>query len=131
MNTFEEIVAANRELLLKLLKEVLLEEDGYPTESAKTIIEIWPYDRDAKDWFSFIKNLWTTASWGWKESVEDHEYKEDSKVLRYNISTGGWSGNEELIRAMQRNNLFWGTTWVQSRRGGHYIFEILLKEHDE
>jgi hypothetical protein len=45
-------------------------------------------------------------------------------VQRFDISTAGWSGNESLIRAMEKNSFMWATTWVQSRRGGHYIFEI-------
>ena len=44
------------------------------------------------------------------------------------ISTAGWSGNESIIYAMQNNkSMLWNLTWVQSRRGGHHIFE--LKEY--
>lgn len=47
----------------------------------------------------------------------------DRPIIRYTFSTGGWSGNEDLIRAMEQNWMIWSLTWVQSRRGGHYIFE--------
>jgi hypothetical protein len=47
---------------------------------------------------------------------------------RYYISTAGWSGNESIIYAMQENNLMWSLNWVQSRRGGHYIFELELED---
>ena len=48
-----------------------------------------------------------------------------SRLLHlFRISTGGWSGNESIIRAMERNGMMWHLNWVQSRRGGHYIFEI-------
>ena len=42
------------------------------------------------------------------------------------ISTGGWSGNEDLIGAMQNNAMLWIMTWVSSRRGGHYTFHSIL-----
>jgi len=29
-----------------------------------------------------------------------------------------------IIRAMEENNSIWSLVWVQSRRGGHYIFEV-------
>lgn len=38
-------------------------------------------------------------------------------------STGGWSGNESIIGAMQKNRMVWNFLWEQSRRGGHYVFD--------
>ncbi len=105
-----------------------LDEDGYPTEDALDLIEKWHFS-DAKGWFKFIHSIWHFASWGWGEREEPHEYKENEKVYRYHISTGGWSGNESIIHAMQKNEMMWHLNWVQSRRGGHYIFE--LKEFDD
>lgn len=40
----------------------------------------------------------------------------------WEISTGGWSGNEDIIEAMQDNQVFWSLHWLESRRGGHYKF---------
>jgi hypothetical protein len=102
----------------------LLDDDGYPTENALEIIRLWDWN-DQKGWFDFIKSIWWHPSWGWSEGEEPHEYQKDEIVYRYNISTGGWSGNESIIQAMEQNkNILWSLTWVQSRRGGHYIFEI-------
>jgi hypothetical protein len=100
-----------------------LDEDGYPTDDALERIEYWPYN-DPKGWFEFIQAIWHFSSWGWKELTEPSDWKENTMVLRYYISTGGWSGNEDIIRAMQANHVLWSTTWVQTRRGGHYIFEV-------
>lgn len=100
-----------------------LDEDGYPTELALARIEAWHWS-DKKGWFDFIEGIWYLASWGWSAGYEDHEYTKDERVYRLYISTAGWSGNESLIGAMKQNFMLWGTTWVQSRRGGHYIFEI-------
>lgn len=110
-----------------------LDEDGYPTEQALEIVEKWHWD-DAKGWFKFIEGLWAYHDFGWKEKDEPHEWKDhkqykDKIVHRYYISTAGWSGNESIIHAMQRNDWMWYLNWVQSRRGGHYIFE--LKEFND
>jgi len=94
-----------------LVNEDFLDEDGYPTEDALTIIELWP-SFDSPGWFEFIRDRWHLASWGW------------SKVgSEYHISTGGWSGNESIIAAMQNNWTLWSICWVQSNRSGHYIFK--------
>lgn len=105
-----------------LEKADLLDEDGYPTDDALEIIEKWHWS-DSKGWFDFIQSIWHLRSWGWTEGEEPHDWDENRKVYRYNISTAGWSGNEDIIRAMEKNDMLWCLTWVQSRRGGHYIFE--------
>jgi len=107
---------------------VLVNDDGYPTDDALEIIKLWHWD-DARGWFKFIESLWAYHDWGWKEKDEPHEWEDhkqykDKIVHRYYISTAGWSGNESIIRAMQDNDFMWYLNWVQSRRGGHYIFEL-------
>lgn len=114
----------------ELLKEDLLDEDGYPTEAALEIVELWHWS-DTKGWFEFIKSIWHLASWGWSEGLEPPEgWNQDKHTYQYHISTAGWSGNESIIRAMQANEMMWHLNWVQSRRGGHYIFELREFEDD-
>ncbi len=43
------------------------------------------------------------------------------RLLR--LSTAGWSGNEDIICALQSNFLFW-QYWINSHVGGHYVFRI-------
>ena len=118
------------ERIAVLMQEELLDEDGYPTDAALEIIQLWDI-ADAKGWFEFIKSIWYYASWGWSEGEVPHEYKEDKMAYQYHISTAGWSGNESIIRAMQQNEWMWHMNWVQSRRGGHYIFELYGYDKDE
>ena len=42
----------------------------------------------------------------------------------WRISTGGWSGNEEIMYAMQANYICWSQCWYQHTRGGHYEFRV-------
>lgn len=130
-DTFEELKEACIAEIRLRENEALLDEDGYPTEAALEVISLWP--ENYAEWFKFIKSIWYIPDWGWTESIEDHEYKE-GKVKRYSISTGGWSGNESIIRAMQDNEfMMWVLTWVSSKRGGHYVFEspTILNEETE
>lgn len=124
-----DAVAASKRAIFELIEHNdMIDEDGYPTDAALDVIRLWHYI-DAKGWFKFIENLWMYHDWGWKEKIEPHDYK-DKLVKRFYVSTAGWSGNESIIRAMKQNeNMMWTLNWVQSRRGGHYIFE--LKEFDD
>ena len=133
LKQLEQDIANNKKLISELIDNSdLLDDDGYPTEAALEAIKLWHWD-DAKGWFKFIEGLWYFRSFGWKEVDEPHEWSDmeqykDRMVHRYYISTAGWSGNESIIRAMQDNDMMWHLNWVESRRGGHYIFE--LKEFD-
>lgn len=116
--------AANKIRLAEILSNSkFLDEDGYPTEDALEAIKIWDH-RDSLGWFAFIKDIWHLKSWGWTEVVTDQGRR------AFNISTGGWSGNESIINAMQ-DNFLWDLRWVQSRRGGHYIFETKINDTNE
>lgn len=113
-----EIWIANR------LTDDMLDEDGYPTDTALDIIREWTFQMNQKELFEFIKSIWWMPDWGWKE-CESIDELTNERGYSYHISTGGWSGNESIIQAMQENKwMFWSLSWVQSRRGGHHIFEL-------
>ena len=117
-------IELQRERRAKMLAEFeMTDEDGYPTEECLDIIKNWHWS-DPVGWFAFIKEYWWAPDFGWHESDEPHEFRKDRMVHQYRLSTGGWSGNESIIRAMEQNRSMWHLNWVQSRRGGHYIFEI-------
>jgi hypothetical protein len=95
-------------------REPEFDRDGYPTAKTLRTIEKWNcVGRQAKlDLLDYVRKAWYAPNYF---TIEDGEY---------HISTAGWSGNEDLIGAMRGNFLFWSMCWVQSRRGGHYIFEV-------
>ena len=120
---FERSVAQWQEFKLTLADQDLLDDDGYPTEISLNAIRDWHWS-DADGWFEFIKSVWWMPTWGWDDKTESDEFDSDKIVRRIYMSTGGWSGNESCIRAMQDNHMMWHLNWLQSRRGGHYTFQL-------
>lgn len=59
-----------------------------------------------------------TSEW-WHPDIGIH--RDDSTLY---LSTLGWSGNEEIIGAMEQNFSFWSLAWMKSERGGHYTFTL-------
>lgn len=78
-------------------------------------------DWDIKDVQGLINKL--KSAWAW------HDYIRESWKgnLILELHTGGDSGNEQLIKELKRNHLFWIMFWWKSERGGHYYFEIDFK----
>jgi hypothetical protein len=101
----------------------LLDDDGYPTMDALRLVENWHHEY-AVTWFDFIHSLWYATDWGWASEVVKHRWIEDKHVMQFEVSTAGWSGNESIIKAMRKNEMLWWMTHYQTRRGGHYIFEL-------
>lgn len=90
--------------------------DGYPSEDSIDQIEKWPLYICTKV-FPYIKKLWNCDYGNWEEEITDD-------YVRYHLITGGWSGNEAIIDALQSNYLIWCKFWESSSRGGKYIFEV-------
>ena len=92
-----------------------MDTDGYPDEQELARIQAWPAE-DFRGLMEFVYSLWQYKDlrWGWTQGME----------YRYQLSTGGWSGNESIIGALQLNVMFWLMCWVSSRRGGHYEFKV-------
>ena len=64
-----------------------MDADGYPTEDELKRIEEWDW-RDPIGLMEYVYSLWKYADWGWKREGNC-----------YDISTGGWSGNDTRIGA--------------------------------
>lgn len=91
--------------------------DRYPTRTELQAIQEWNIlEKPVKDLLDYIKDLWWMPGWGFS--------LKGKRVLRLELHTGGWSGNENIIDALKHNYLFWSLNWERSRRGGHYWFRI-------
>ena len=102
----------------------LLDSEGYPTQHALETIEKWDY-MDPYGLIDFLEPIWWAPDWGIKKS--DGVDICNRPVLKFELHTGGWSGNEDIVRSLIKN-YFWGFYWQMSKRGGHYYFEIPTKE---
>lgn len=97
---------------------MFMDDDGYPTDKMFNVIEDWDHTAGFQELMEFIKPYWKYADAGyWIENPTKHG-------IEYSISTAGWSGNEDIVDALRHNMMFWTLCWVQSRRGGDYIFEV-------
>ncbi len=85
-------------------------ERDYPTDDELKKIAGWNWN-DSKGWFDFVISIWWMPDWGVRR-VRNRIY----------MSTGGWSGNEDIIGAMRDNFILWSQCWYSHRTGGHYIF---------
>ena len=97
-----------------------MDTNGYPDDQELPKIQEWDY-KDLLGLMEYVKELWRYADSGY--------WKRGRKY--YRLSTGGWSGNESIIGALQANIMFWSVYWVSSKRGGHYIFEIRKVKDDK
>lgn len=90
-----------------------MDADGYPEEYELKIIREW-------------KSTWIELMYYVKELWQYQEYfvTVDIQPYKFKVSTGGWSGNEDLINELVNNVPFWITCWYSTTRGGHYIFII-------
>jgi len=109
--------------------EPTFDADGYPTEATLRVIRKWNIKTfaDCTALLDYIEKAWYMREWGWgkaKRRSREWGFKHFPLSRVYHISTAGWSGNESLIGAMEKNWMFWAMTWQQSRRGGHYIFRV-------
>ena len=97
-----------------------LDEDGYPTEEALTIVKNFPVTGSAKELLDFVRSLWYWDNMVWIEK-HPHPFKDGEVEHTVCFSTGGWSGNESLIRALN-SNFLGELVWVKSERGGHHQY---------
>jgi hypothetical protein len=95
-----------------------LDDDGYPTDETLTLIRKFGSIGEATPNWALLL-AFCTSIWRYPDYVE---ISEDGR--RFVFATGGWSGNESIIEALQGNGFFWILCWFQSERGGRHVFEV-------
>jgi len=100
------------------------DQNGYPFDWELKKIEKWDIQKDGiNGLLDLIEEIshWSDLCFVKKSGFTEFNRK---KCFKLTLHTGGWSGNEDIIRALQKNSMFWILYWVKSIRGGHYYFEI-------
>lgn len=70
--------------------------------------------KNPEDWLAFAREIWNC-----------HYGKVTKMGRRWTFITGGWSGNEDIIRSMQNNQSgLWLICWYSSNRGGKHVFKV-------
>lgn len=87
-----------------------LDNDGYPTD--KSLEQIKNFKGGHGELLEEIAFLFETYG---KCEAEGNTWK---------VATGGWSGCESVIFALQENRLFWAVCWKLSMRGRQSPLEI-------
>lgn len=96
-----------------------MDAEGYPEEKELAKIRNWDCT-DFPNLLDFVEELHIYKDYIKREIGKDYH---GNPILIWSFSTGGWSGNEDLINALLKNTLFsmWHYSW---RTGGHYVFKI-------
>ena len=97
--------------------------DGYPTDDSLEQIANWKAtEADYRPLLEAIQPVWRFGDYGY--------WEKDWRTGIYHVSTAGWSGNEDIIRALHKadERLFWFFCFVAQRRGGHYEFRVWQEE---
>jgi hypothetical protein len=97
-------------------------DSEYHTEKELKEIQNWDV-KDAHNLIERLRDMWEYKSYFIENWGFDHINKE-RPVLLLELHTGGWSGNEDIVEALQKHKLFWMMWWWKTERGGHYYFEI-------
>jgi len=85
----------------------------YPTEDTLNLIKNW----SSKDFelAELICSIWN-SDYGSATLT-------GKRVKTLQLATGGWSGNEDIVAALQQT-MFAKVCWQMSKRGGLYIYKI-------
>ena len=107
--------------------QALFDEDGYPSDQTLEDIvnfSLKEYINNPSGFFELSEKVFNKfyGSWETVDSYQNPELsgEEPFRVLR--IATGGWSGNEMIIRAMKKN-FIWSIHFLACFRGGLYIID--------
>jgi len=93
------------------------EDAGYPTRAELRKIKNWKMKDGWIELAKYIQSIW---HWG-----DEYAYFVNEEDHNFELHTGGWSGNEEMVDALKKSSgFFWMFCWVESRRGGHYKFMV-------
>ena len=101
---------------------------GYPTDETLKTIEEWPYTDDFRLLMDYVQEAWADYGWFERCAPEVAEAMDGDRDCHdghwWCYATGGWSGNESIIGALERNAIFHFYAWYCSVRGGYGEYHV-------
>jgi hypothetical protein len=94
-----------------VVRRPAFDADGYPTEDTLQHVVDWPYT-DFNGLLDYVRIAVEGYGSMWEEKGA------------IKLATGGWSGNESIVGALQENRVFWAMCWESSHRGGLFAFRM-------
>ena len=81
----------------------VLGSDGYPHTIEIARIKTWPVQSmaDLRGLLEYVRRRWKYDDMMWAESDETDDMLGGRRYREYRMSTGGWSGNEDLVGALE------------------------------
>lgn len=101
---------------MSMIDGPVLDGDGYPTDEVLGVVRSW-----AGPFRALVEVVVAPVF----ERFGTVRVEPSGGVVRVFLSTGGWSGCEEVIAELQGTAL-WVISWESSRRGGHYELAVPL-----
>lgn len=89
--------------------------NSYPDDETLNAIKKFDVTKDD------VETLLDVVHDAWNYADDGGFVRNGSKL---ELHTFGWSGNEDIIIALQENLFFFSLYWQKSVRGGHYYFTI-------
>jgi hypothetical protein len=95
--------------------EELIDEDGYPTEEA--LDHLKTFHGTGAEVVAYIRSLMNNGASMREDFVDGYGRNRQRPIL----VTGGWSGCEQVVSALQET-IFYLAGWESSFRGGKHTF---------
>ena len=114
------------------MNEPTFDKDGYPTEETLERIATWPIETvaDMHAAMDFAGSAWSYPD-RWETFEEINATNPAAPERVYRFSTGGWSGNESIVGAIERNLVLQMMGAYSWQRGGHYVYRFPAREFGE
>ena len=100
------------------MRKPAFDQDGYPNEDTLEKIREW----SPGDWPGFWRVV--TAAWDNIYGATSYIPVSDDGDFHLKLVTGGWSGNEDIISAIDSNPTANALFWLSSHRGGKHLFSL-------
>lgn len=107
-----------------------LDEDGYPSDKTCELISTWDFINDADNFLKQVQSVWAydtfDVSTAPPKDAVPHlipSIDEEDKSIWLRAATVGWSGNESILVAMEKNP-YVNMWWFMSLQGGLVIYKF-------